>query len=94
MYRAGCVSLSSSGLLGIHSLEGKGTQGLTLMYGLVGHIAVEQWTIFHDVSVELFSSSYKVFVYMAAIIINTFTKSVGKPDNKNTWQEQQGNNNW
>ena len=58
------------------------------MYGLAGRIAVEQWTIFHDVSVELFSSSYKVFEYMAAInskIINTFTKSVGKPDNKNTW---------
>ena len=69
MYRAGCVSLSSSGLLGIHSLEEKGTQGLTLMYGLVGRIVVEQWTIFHDVSVELFSSSYKVFVCMAAIIV-------------------------
>jgi hypothetical protein len=53
-------------LLEIRSLEEKGTQGLTLKYGLVESIAVKQSSRFHDVSVKVFSSSYR-FVIMAVL---------------------------
>ena len=48
-------------LLETHSLEEKGTQGLTLKYVLVERIAVKQSTRLHDVSVEVFSSSYNYY---------------------------------